>query len=384
MSSVAQPKTSFRSVLPEGPVATPTQYAFFDQDLFITMLRLERKRTERSNRRFVLMLLDACGLLKSDQSRETLHKVIAALSNSFRETDIKGWYKGDSTIGVIFTEVGADGKSVANGLLTKVTNALCTVLSIEQINQVNLSFHVYPESSNRNGTDGPTDSTLYPDLQQTGDPKRAARAIKRSIDIAGSLLALVLASPFLIVIAAIIKLTSKGPVLFRQVRIGQHGRKFTFLKFRSMYFKNDHTIHQEYVKRLIAGTASPVEESGRAPEVFKLTNDPRITPFGRFLRKTSIDEIPQFLNVLSGSMSLVGPRPPVPYEFECYEMWHRQRLVAVKPGITGQWQVGGRSRTTFDEMVRIDLKYSSSWTVWGDIKILSQTPRAVLSGVGAY
>ena len=384
MSSVAQPKTSSRSVLPEGPVAAAPQYAFFDQELFITMLRLERKRTERSNRRFVLMLLDACGLLKADESRETLHKVIAALSNSFRETDIKGWYKGDATIGVIFTEVGADGKSVANGLLTKVTNALCTVLSIEQINQVNLSFHVYPESSNDNGNGGPTDSTLYPDLQQTGDPKRAARAIKRSIDIAGSLFALILASPFLIVIAAIIKLTSKGPVLFRQVRIGQHGRKFTFLKFRSMYFKNDHTIHQEYVKRLIAGTASPVEESGRAPEVFKLTNDPRITPFGRFLRKTSIDEIPQFLNVLSGSMSLVGPRPPVPYEFECYEMWHRQRLVAVKPGITGQWQVGGRSRTTFDEMVRIDLKYSSSWTVWGDIKILSQTPRAVLSGVGAY
>ena len=208
--------------------------------------------------------------------------------------------------------------------------------------------------------------------------------IKRSIDIAGSLFALILASPFLIVIAAIIKLTSKGPVLFRQERIGQHGRKFTFLKFRSMYFTNDHTIHQEYVKRLIAGTASPVEENGRTPEVFKLTNDPRITPFGRFLRKTSIDEIPQFLNVLAGSMSLVGPRPPVPYEFECYEMWHRQRLVAVKPGITGQWQVGGRSRTTFDEMVRMDLKYSSSWTVWGDIKILSQTPRAVLSGVGAY
>jgi lipopolysaccharide/colanic/teichoic acid biosynthesis glycosyltransferase len=384
MSSVAQPKTSSRLVLPEGPVAAPTKHAFFDQELFITMLRLERKRTERSNRRFVLMLLDACGLLKADESRETLHKVIAALSNSFRETDIKGWYKSDSTIGVIFTEVGADGKSVANGLLTKVTNALCAVLSIEQINQVNLSFHVYPESSNGNGAGGPTDSTLYPDLQQTTDTKQAARVIKRSIDIAGSLLALILASPFLMAIAAIIKLTSKGPVLFRQVRIGQHGRKFTFLKFRSMYFKNDHTIHQEYVKRLIAGTTIPAEESGRAPEVFKLTNDPRITPFGKFLRKTSIDEIPQFLNVLAGSMSLVGPRPPVPYEFECYEMWHRQRLVAVKPGITGQWQVGGRSRTTFDEMVRIDLKYSSSWTVWGDIKILSQTPRAVLSGVGAY
>jgi lipopolysaccharide/colanic/teichoic acid biosynthesis glycosyltransferase len=348
------------------------------------MLRLERKRTERSNRGFVLMLLDACSLLKADESRETSHKVIAALAQSTRETDIKGWYKDDSVIGVIFTEVGAaDGKCVGNALLTKVTSALRTTLSSEQINQIKISFHVFPESSNGNGI-GPTDSTLYPDLQQMGDPKRAARAIKRSIDIAGSLFALLLASPFLVIIAAVIKLTSKGPVLFRQERIGQYGRKFTFLKFRSMYFTNDHTIHKEYVKRLIAGATEIEQETGRTPEVYKLTNDPRITPFGRFLRKTSIDEIPQFLNVLAGSMSLVGPRPPVPYEFECYAMWHRQRLVAVKPGITGQWQVGGRSRTTFDEMVRIDLKYSSSWTVWGDIKILSQTPRAVLSGVGAY
>src|SRR3984957_12992658 len=204
------------------------------------------------------------------------------------------------------------------------------------------------------------------------------------MDIAGSLFALTLASPFLIVIAVMIKLTSKGPVLFRQVRIGQNGRKFTFLKFRSMYVTNDHTIHKEYVKRLIAGAPDLKQGNGRKPEVYKLTNDPRITVFGRFLRKTSLDEIPQFLNVLAGSMSLVGPRPPVPYEFECYEMWHRQRLVAVKPGITGQWQVKGRSRTTFDEMVRMDLKYANSWSVWGDIKILSQTPRAVLSGAGAY
>ena len=384
MSSIAQPKTSSRPVPTGSPIAATSHPTFFGQELFITMLRLERKRSERSNRRFVLMLLDACDLLKADQSRETLHKVIDALSNSIRETDIKGWYKNDSVIGVIFTEVGADGKSVANALLTKVTNALCTVLSIEQINEVKISFHVFPEASNGNGGSGSTDSTLYPDLQQTSDPKRTARAIKRSIDIAGSLFALILASPFLIVIAAIIKLTSKGPVLFRQERIGQHGRKFTFLKFRSMYFKNDHTIHREYVKRLIAGESCVEQENAQKPDVYKLTNDPRVTPFGRFLRKTSLDEVPQFLNVLAGSMSLVGPRPPVPYEFECYEMWHRQRLVAVKPGITGQWQVGGRSRTTFDEMVRMDLKYSSSWTVWGDIKILSQTPRAVLSGVGAY
>jgi lipopolysaccharide/colanic/teichoic acid biosynthesis glycosyltransferase len=384
MSTIAQPKTSSRSV-PSGSTLAPLAHpAFLEQDLFVTMLRLERKRTERSNRRFVLMLLDACGLLGADESRETFRKVITALSHSIRETDIQGWYKDDAVIGVIFTEVGAaEGKSVASALLTRVTGALCTTLSIEQIKEVKLSFHVFPEHSDGDGG-GPTDSALYPDLEQTKDPKRSARLVKRSMDIAGSLFALILASPFLIVIAAIIKLTSKGPVLFRQERIGQYGQKFTFLKFRSMYFANDHGIHKEYVKRLIAGEADPTPENGKKPEVYKLTNDPRITPFGRLLRKTSIDEIPQFFNVLAGSMSLVGPRPPIPYEFECYEMWHRQRLVAVKPGITGQWQVGGRSRTTFDEMVRMDLKYSSSWTVWGDVKILWQTPRAVLTGVGAY
>jgi lipopolysaccharide/colanic/teichoic acid biosynthesis glycosyltransferase len=385
MSSIAQPKTSSRPVGTEVPDAAPADPVFLDQELFMTMLRLERKRTERSHRRFVLMLLEASDLVKADEKQDAFDKVIAALSHSIRETDIKGWYKDNAVIGVIFTEVGtAEGKSIASALLTKVTNALCSTLNIEQINEVKLSFHVFPEHSNEHGPGGPTDSTLYPDLQQTSDPKRPARLMKRAMDIAGSLFALLLTSPLFIAIAVIVKLTSKGPVLFRQQRVGQHGRRFTFLKFRSMYFSNDHTIHKEYVKRLIAGTADRKQEDGRTPEVYKLTNDPRITPFGRFLRRTSLDEIPQFLNVLTGSMSLVGPRPPIPYEFECYEMWHRQRLVAVKPGITGQWQVGGRSRTTFDEMVRMDLKYASSWTIWGDLRILSRTPRAVLSGVGAY
>ncbi len=117
---------------------------------------------------------------------------------------------------------------------------------------------------------------------------------------------------------------------------------------------------------------------------YKLTNDPRITRIGGFLRKTSFDEIPQFLNVLRGEMSLVGPRPPIPYEVESYDIWHRRRLLGVKPGITGLWQVAGRSRTTFDEMVRLDLQYAKSWSFWLDLKILLQTPRAVVAGDGAY
>ena len=150
-----------------------------------------------------------------------------------------------------------------------------------------------------------------------------------------------------------------------------------------MNANNNAKIHQEYVTKLIAGEGNLVQSDGEK-QAFKLTNDPRVTPIGRFIRRTSLDELPQFFNVLSGQMSLVGPRPPVPYEYEAYDVWHRNRMMEVKPGITGLWQVTGRSRTTFDEMVRLDLKYAGSWSVAMDLKILLQTPKAVISGEGAY
>jgi lipopolysaccharide/colanic/teichoic acid biosynthesis glycosyltransferase len=354
------------------------------EDAFTMMLSLERKRTARSQRRFVLMLLESSTLLKGGNNVETFDKVLYALSRSTRETDIRGWYKDGCVLGVIFTEIGAaEGKSVATALLTKVTNALCSTLGIEHINEIRLSFHVFPEYSSEEGPGGPPDSTLYPDLEKFKRSK-TSRLIKRAMDIAGSLLALIILSPVLLVVAVAIKLSSPGPIFFRQERMGQHGQRFTFLKFRSMFFTEDHTIHQEYVKRLISGVNGSENGNGHQTNVFKLTNDPRITPIGRILRRTSFDEVPQFLNVLAGRMSLVGPRPPIPYEFESYDLWHVQRLLAVKPGITGLWQVEGRSRVTFDEMVRLDLKYASSWSVWLDLKILLKTPGAVVSGVGAY
>jgi len=181
-----------------------------------------------------------------------------------------------------------------------------------------------------------------------------------------------------------IKATSKGPVFFRQRRIGQHGKPFVFLKFRSMYVDNDAGVHKEYVKRLIAGKADKQPSDGDGQGVYKLTADPRITRVGSFLRKTSLDELPQFINVLQGEMSLVGPRPPVPYEVEAYDIWHRRRLLEAKPGITGLWQVSGRSRVNFDDMVRLDLHYARTWSPWMDIKILVRTPGAVVLGVGAH
>jgi lipopolysaccharide/colanic/teichoic acid biosynthesis glycosyltransferase len=150
-----------------------------------------------------------------------------------------------------------------------------------------------------------------------------------------------------------------------------------------MHFENDHTIHKEYVKRLIAGEVETGLSSGTQQNVYKLTNDPRITPIGRFLRRTSLDEVPQFLNVLKGEMSIVGPRPPIPYEFDGYDTWHKVRLL-VKPGITGLWQICGRSKVKFDDMVRMDLEYAKNWSPWMDVRIMLRTPRAIVFGSGAY
>jgi lipopolysaccharide/colanic/teichoic acid biosynthesis glycosyltransferase len=204
------------------------------------------------------------------------------------------------------------------------------------------------------------------------------------IDVLGSLFALISFSPIYVVIAALIKLTSEGPVFFKQDRVGLFGKRFVFFKFRSMYANNDPTIHQEFVKNLIHGEQDKRGNTPKQKGTYKITKDPRVTPVGHFLRKTSLDELPQFFNVLLGDMSLVGPRPAIPYECLEYDVWHRRRLLEMKPGITGLWQVRGRSTTTFDEMVRIDIKYLQEWSIWMDLKIILQTPWAVLKGKGAY
>jgi exopolysaccharide biosynthesis polyprenyl glycosylphosphotransferase len=249
---------------------------------------------------------------------------------------------------------------------------------------VHLSFHCFPEEWHDRETALPAIVQMYPDLAQRDEGKTMARVIKRAMDLVGSCLGLIALSPMFLGIAVAIKLSSPGPVLFRQRRIGQHGVPFTFVKFRSMYTANDSAIHKEYVKRLIAGNVhGGVSEAGDTV-VYKITEDPRVTRVGRFLRRTSLDELPQLLNVLRGEMSLVGPRPPIPYEVDSYDIWHRRRVLEVKPGITGLWQVNGRSALPFDDMVRLDLKYAEVWSVWLDIKILLQTPHAVVSRDGAY
>ena len=383
-SALHRPKPKSR---PESPLQSNgfSNWEFLPEESFVSRFHLEQRRTERSRRPFVLMLLESTSLLEETNKEGTRQKILSTLSDSTRETDIRGWYKRGSALGIIFTEIGeVDQKSIANVLSARIRGLLSRVLSAEQINQINLSFYVFPEDWDEGGIGRSDASTSHRDFAQVSKPKKASLLVKRSIDIVGSLLALIVASPLFIAIAIAIKLNSKGSVLFRQRRIGQYGHGFTFLKFRSMCSGNNSAIHEEFVKRLIAGAINSEQTTDRQQNVYKLTDDPRVTAVGRFLRKTSLDELPQFLNVLMGEMSLVGPRPPVPYEVECYDLWHRRRLREVKPGITGLWQVTGRSKTKFDDMVRLDLQYARSWSLWLDLKILWRTPGAVLMGDGAY
>jgi len=376
----ANPQSARRTPLSKN--GTPG-IGMLSQELFMGLLCMERKRTERSGRRFVLLLVNPGGLLHPSKSAG-LRKLVSAITGSSRDTDLVGWYKEGELIGAIFTEVGsAVDKTVVQALSAKLTDSLYRVFTIEEINEIKLTFHVFPEDWDGDNQDSPVKSSLQMALARQIIRKRTSLGLKRMIDVGGSLVGLILSLPVFVIIGIAIKLTSKGPIFFRQVRLGQYGKTFTFLKFRSMYVDNNPKIHEEYVKQLIKGTAGTEQNNGNNQKLYKLTADPRITPLGRILRSTSLDELPQFLNVLVGEMSLVGPRPPVMYEYDTYDQWHKQRLLAVKPGITGLWQVHGRSRVTFEEMVRLDIRYARSWSVWLDIKILLETPAAVLSRTGA-
>ena len=346
-----------------------------DEVLFKRLLLLERRRSERMGSRFAVMLVDMQDLSTSFDA-SAMDKIGEAIGATMRETDIVGWYRNASVLGVILTTLnGASRRTLEDVVVARTRTVLSVQPVADYIQHVWISCHIFPDDD--------TGGMQTPDgmFDGNGTYRRYGANgtnAKRAIDIVGSLMAIVTLSPAFLLIGALVKLTSKGPVLFRQQRVGMSGREFTFFKFRSMFANSDPAIHQEYIRKLI--TQKVADPQG----TYKITHDPRITPVGRFLRKTSLDELPQFFNVLKGEMSLVGPRPPIPYEMEKYSMWHRRRVFEAKPGITGIWQVHGRSRTTFDEMVRMDLRYVREQSLWLDIKLLFKTPLAAARGKGAY
>lgn len=349
-----------------------------DGPTFSYVLDLERRRSERSGRPLCLVLLDNTANPDVHTRDNAFHGVVDILRGSIRQTDTTGWYRDECIAGVIFSEISSSDRELVNKLVERVTRAVATAVGPQVAAEVKVSFRLYPTTA-RFSAGGESDMSTS-DFVEQGKSRLAESILKRSLDIVGSSAALLFLAPLFIPIALAIKVTSEGPVVFRQNRIGLYGKPFVFLKFRSMYVNNSENIHQQYVTTFIEGGQPETEGN----TVFKLTNDPRITVLGRFLRRTSLDELPQLWNVLCGEMSLVGPRPALPYEVDCYAAWHRRRVLEAKPGITGLWQITGRSTTEFNDMVRLDLRYIKNWCLWSDITILMQTPKAAITGVGAY
>jgi len=341
------------------------------EPLFSDVLLRERRRSDRSDLSMELLVVTFDGPLEN--AAASWRPAVDAIACATRETDIVGWIRTNELLGIILTEVEADadlGDQMAQRIRRELAKRISTTPS------GTFSVHVYKSPDMEAPRNGATPGQTLVDI--SSDRRRRATAYdvaKRSLDVVASAALLAVLSPLMLLIAGLIKLKSEGPVLFKQVRVGQHGRPFKMLKFRTMYVNADHDIHKAFVTDLI--NAAPTNG------VFKIVHDPRVTSIGQMLRKSSLDELPQFWNVLRGEMSLVGPRPPLPYEVKQYKSWHRRRIFDAKPGITGLWQVTGRSRTTFDEMVRLDLRYAKTRSLWADIKILLATPAAVISGKGA-
>lgn len=366
---------------------------FYNESYFHNMVTRETNRTYRLKSSFLLILIDISELMKQIEQVEAIEwiarsraidKLVKMLHDSTREVDIKGWFCENKVIGIICTDTELNSHAV---VFDKLREKLFQTIDKRYADTIKISGRSFPD-------DKPIKSKtrvipikeiiveLYNEAAEIAAAKKGVLIIKRALDIVGSLCAIILFSPFFIILPVLIKLTSKGPVLFKHERVGRDGKTFQFIKFRSMYVNNDNKIHQDFIAKLIKGEIE-VKEGEERKNDYKIKNDSRVTNIGKFIRKTSLDELPQFFNVLKGDMSLVGPRPPIAYEVERYDIWHTRRVINFKPGITGFWQVEGRSATTFDAMVRMDLRYIRKWSLWLDIMLLLKTPIAVFTTKGA-
>jgi lipopolysaccharide/colanic/teichoic acid biosynthesis glycosyltransferase len=349
--------------------AIAVENGFLPKASFLNCLRSEKRRANRSKEplSIVLFILSTKNGMKEQKAA---HDFLRYLNKVTRETDIKGWLD-KNVIGVLLPGTGKIG---VNSYVEKLFRE--NGHDLYSITTGTYPDHLFEELLSEDGKGKPDFFPL--DLEENHKIARFQGFIKRNIDVAGALCGLILLSPIMLIISLAIKISSPGPVIFKQIRFGMKGERFPFYKFRSMYANTDDQVHREYVANLIEGRLEEINQGDGETPFFKMKSDSRVTRAGRILRKLSLDELPQLFNVLKGEMSLVGPRPPIPYEIERYEPWHLRRILEMKPGITGLWQVSGRSTTTFDDMVRLDLRYVKNWSLWLDLKILVKTVREVI------
>jgi lipopolysaccharide/colanic/teichoic acid biosynthesis glycosyltransferase len=338
---------------------------------FLRVVQREKRRTDRSHSALSVGVFETATTPHGvSRARDGL---LVELAEVIRETDYLACID-ERTVAVLLPDTGEAGLS---SFLDKVALAGSS-------HAVDVAGATYPDTAferlvaDRLGT--PRSRQTVEEAEEPLPNVPYGYSLKRTLDVVGALFALLVLSPLMLVVALAVRLTSPGPAIYRQQRMGQGGVPFTMFKFRSMRTDMDDKVHREFVAKLIDGKT---HAAGAEAGTFKMKADPRITRIGRFIRKTSIDELPQFYNVLRGDMSLVGPRPPVLYEAERYKAWHRRRVLELKPGLTGIWQVEGRSRVTFDEMVRMDLRYLRQCSLQFDLGILLRTVVVVLRCDGA-
>ena len=357
-----------RSAAPTStePVTTlPREY-------FLQQIRREKRRAERTQSPLSIVVYrpSAAG----SHEATAVASLLRLVARTIRETDIVGRLDA-SAVAVLCPDTSAQG---ALRLMEKIASKAS-----------NLTFSVetatYPDKRFIERMDGEWSLSdthpLLTDEFKSSHPD--GYRLKRVLDVFGALVALVLFSPLMLATAIAVAMSSPGPVIFKQRRLGRSGVPFVFYKFRSMRCDADDTIHRKFVQSLIKGEHEKVNQESSANPLYKIKSDPRVTPVGRIIRKTSLDELPQLFNVLRGDMSLVGPRPPLPYEAESYRSWHLRRVLDIKPGITGYWQVEGRSTVSFDEMVRMDLRYIRHCSLALDFRILARTVFVLFGAHGA-
>ncbi|MGH8550042.1 MAG: sugar transferase [Methylococcales bacterium] len=304
------------------------------------------------------------------------YHLIAALTNlkkMLRETDIVG-FADQAVIGILLPETRKEGLQYILPIILKGSAGT----------QFSVTSGTYPDQLfDAFDTEGGIKPNVLSHVLEDAirlSPTKAA--LKRTVDILGAVVGIVISMPIMLVLSIAIKLTSPGPVIFKQVRLGRKGVPFIFYKFRSMYSNIDDRIHRDFVANWITVNHAKINQGDTKEPFYKIRSDPRVTRIGKIIRHTSLDELPQLFNVLIGDMSLVGPRPPLPYEIVLYQSWHLRRVLEIRPGITGLWQVEGRANIGFDDMVRLDLRYINQQSLVLDLKILFKTMKVVLQWVG--
>ena len=329
---------------------------------------------------------EAAFCIKEMRERPSLgYRVIGAVDSGVRGEQVSGLYEGVPIVSDLAGLPEAIRESKANEVIIADSHvdgdALFDVM-MRCGRRRGIEFRIAPSLFNCLPSKTEVDQIgALPMIRLFREPlSDFARGTKRISDIAIAALMLALFSPFWLLIALLIKFDSKGPIFYTQERVGMDGRIFVVYKFRTMGVDADSEIHREYQRKFIAGHAEANVGDAMEP-AYKLRDDPRITRVGRMLRRFSLDEVPQLFNVLRGDMSIVGPRPPIPYEVEAYELRHRKRL-DMKPGLTGLWQVSGRNRLPFEEMVKLDLFYIENWSLLFDLKIILRTVLVMLRGDG--